>query len=79
MTATEIQKALHNVPFQPFELITGDGGKYAVPTPDHAAVSPTGRIAAIFHDDDSASHLDIFLVTALHYSAPRRSKSKSKG
>lgn len=70
MTASEIQKALRAAPFQPFELVTGDGGVYRILTPDHAAVSPSGRIAAVFHDDDSASHLDVFLVTALRYLPP---------
>jgi hypothetical protein len=74
MTASEIRKALQAAPFQPFALITGDGGRYEVPTPDHIAISPSGRIAAVFHDDDSASHLDVFLVTALHYLPKSRRK-----
>ncbi len=78
MTATEIRKALEQAPFQPFELITGDGGKYPVSTPDHAALSPSGRVAAVFHDDDSASHLDVFLVTALHYLSPKLARGKKK-
>ena len=67
MIAAEIRRAIDTVPFRPFELVTGDGGKYRVPTADHFALSPTGRVAAVFHDDGSASHLDVFLVTALHY------------
>ena len=74
MTASEIRKALEQAPFQPFELLTGDGERYPVPTPDHAAVAPSGRIAAIFHDDDSASHLDVFLVTAVRYLPPNSAK-----
>jgi len=50
--------------------VTGDGGIYRIPTPDHAALSPSGRIAAVFHDDDSASHLDVFLVKAVRYLPP---------
>ena len=78
MTATEIRNALQKAPFIPFDLVTGDGGKYRVPTPDHAAVSPSGRIAAVFHDDDSASHLDVFLVTALRYLPPSAKKTRKK-
>jgi hypothetical protein len=79
MLAAEIRRAIDAAPFRPFELVTGDGGRYAVPTADHFALSPTGRVAAVFHDDGSASHLDVFLVTALHYPRPNgRSGSRRK-
>jgi hypothetical protein len=78
MTATEIQRAIKANPFQPFELITGDGGKYPIPTRDHIALAPSGRIAAVFFDNDSAAHLDVFLVTALRYGPPPRNVPRRK-
>jgi hypothetical protein len=62
---------LESAPFRPFELVTADGQRYKVRTPDHAAISPSGRIAAIFHDDDGTTNLDVLLVLALHYLPPK--------
>ena len=78
MIPSEIQRAILATPFKPFELITGDGGKYPVPSRDHISLSPTGRIAAVWFDDDSAANVDVFLVTALRYGPPRRKVSRRK-
>ena len=56
-----IRELLHATPFVPFTVRTSDGREYAVPTPDHAAVNPTGSRLIVFSDDDSQAE-----VTALH-------------
>jgi len=77
MTATELHRAIEAVPFRPFELVTGDGQKFAVPTRDHFSVSPSGRLATVWFDDDSHSTLDVFLITHVHYLSRPSSKRKA--
>lgn len=77
MTATELEKAVHAVPFRPFELVTGDGQKFPVPTRDHFSMSPSKRLATVWWDDDSHSVLDVFLIMHVDYFADGMRRRKT--
>ena len=47
----EIRRLLSARPFVPFTIYPADGAELHVPTVDHAAVSPNGRIVVVFFDD----------------------------
>jgi hypothetical protein len=53
----EIRKRLQRVPFIPFSVRTSDGHEYAVPTIDHAHISPRGNRVVVFDDDDTSAVL----------------------
>jgi hypothetical protein len=59
-----IKELLHSSPFSPFTVRTSDGREYAVPTPDHAAVSPKGTYVVVFSDTDTHAN-----VAGLHVAA----------
>jgi len=52
----DIRKQLARVPFIPFSIRTSDGFAYAVPTVDHAYVTPNGH-RVVSDDDDSVAIL----------------------
>jgi hypothetical protein len=64
MTA-EIKERLGAQPFVPFTIRMADGREYAVPTPDHAHVSPQGRRVAVFAEDDRQFILPASLISGV--------------
>jgi hypothetical protein len=57
-------------PSRPFTIRIADGREFPIPHPDFLSLSPTGRTAVIFHDDGSASIVDLMLMTELVLSEP---------
>jgi hypothetical protein len=53
----EIRKRLHRMPFIPFSVRTSDGHEYAVPTVDHAHISPRGNRVVVFDDEGTSAIL----------------------
>jgi hypothetical protein len=53
----EIRKRLERVPFSPFSVRTSDGHEYAVPTVDHAHISPRGNRVVVFDDEGTSAVL----------------------
>jgi hypothetical protein len=53
----EIRKRLQRVPFVPFLVRTSDGRKYAVPTHDHAFVTPRGNRVIVVDDKGTTAVL----------------------
>jgi hypothetical protein len=53
----EIRKRLLRVPFIPFSVRTSDGHEYAVPTVDHAHISPRGNRVVVFDDEGTSAIL----------------------
>jgi hypothetical protein len=45
-----------------------DGRRFAIPHPDFLSFSPAGRTAVIFHEDGSASIVDLLLMTEIELS-----------
>ena len=62
----EIKRLLETSPFVAFTFGTSDGRAYAVPTADHATLSPTGTYMIVFFDDDSHAAISArHLVSAI--------------
>jgi len=53
----EIRQRLRRVPFTPFSVRTSDGHEYAVPTVDHAHISPRGNRVVVFDDQGTSAVL----------------------
>jgi hypothetical protein len=83
MTATELRKFLHRAPFVPFKIVVPGREEIAVPHPDFMSISPSGRIAHVWLDDEDSASLDVFLITAVEFNsrngrrkrAPRRRRT----
>jgi hypothetical protein len=50
----DVRQRLEQIPFVPFSIRTSDGHEYAVPTHDHAHISPRGNRVVIFLDEGPA-------------------------
>ena len=53
----DVRRRLDHVPFVPFVIRTSDGHAYAVPTVDHAKISPRGHRVVVFTDEDATAVL----------------------
>jgi hypothetical protein len=53
----EIRQRLRRVPFVPFSVRTSDGHEYAVPSVDHAHISPRGNRVVVFDDEGTSAIL----------------------
>jgi len=53
----EIGKQLERVPFVPFSVRTFDGHEYAVPTVDHAYITPRGNRVIVADDKGTVAIL----------------------
>jgi outer membrane lipoprotein SlyB len=53
----EIRKRLDRVPFIPFSVRTSDGHEYAVPTGDHAFITPRGNRVVVVDDEGTTAVL----------------------
>ena len=65
MTATELRKFWHSNPFIPFDIVVPGRPKLHVPHPDFLNVSPSGRIAKVWLNDEDEASVDVFLITAV--------------
>jgi hypothetical protein len=61
----EIRKRLQRVPFTPFSVRTSDGHEYAVPTTDHAHISPRGNRVIVFDDAGTSAVLGPLHINSL--------------
>jgi len=53
----DVRRRLDRVPFVPFVIRTSDGHEYAVPSVDHAKISPRGHRVVVFTDEDATAVL----------------------
>jgi outer membrane lipoprotein SlyB len=53
----EIRKRMTHVPFIPFSVRTSDGQEYAVPTVDHAYITPRGNRVVVTDDKGTVAVL----------------------
>jgi hypothetical protein len=67
-----IKELLRAVPFAPFKIRTSDGSVFAIPTSDHAAVSPNSTRVFIFGDDDSQKTLSGLHIVAIEETTQAR-------
>jgi hypothetical protein len=77
MTATELRKFWHRAPFVPFDIVIPRRENLHIPHPDFLAVSPSGRIAKVWFDNDEEAAVDVILITAVEQNA-RNGKRKRR-
>jgi hypothetical protein len=78
MTSDQFRKYWKSAPFVPFQMRLADGRSLRVPHPDHAQLSPTGRIASVWDDEGNGFEtVDLLLVTSLR-PLPARKNGKHK-
>jgi len=65
MTIEQLRKIHQAQPFRPFIICMADGTSYHVPHREFLSQSPSGRTIIVYHPDDSASIIDLLLVTEL--------------
>ena len=83
MTAPELRKFLHRTPFVAFDIVLPGRKKIPVPHPDFMSISPSGRIAKVWLNDEDEAAVDVFLIKAVEEDArngrrkrpPRRRRS----
>src|SRR5207249_3924900 len=61
----DIKARLAAQPFVAFTIHVADGREYAVSTPDHAHVYPSGGRVSVFTDDDREFILPALLISGL--------------
>ncbi len=76
MTATELKKFWHRSPFVPFDIIIPGRERLHVSNADFLSVSPSGRIAKVWLDDDDEAAVDVFLITALEENSKNTRKQR---
>ncbi len=75
MTIQQLRAMLKAVPFRPFTLHMADGRAFPIPHPDFLLMSPSGRMAFAFRDDDECTILDLPLMTEIKFAKPAASHS----
>jgi len=73
MTSEQLRAAHRATPFRPFTIRMADGRAFPIAQPDFLSMSPVGRTVVIYHADDSASIVDLLLMTELELSPPSNS------
>jgi len=53
----DVRERLEKVPFVPFVIRTSDGHEYAVPTMDHAFITPRGNRVVVVADNGATNVL----------------------
>ncbi len=53
----DVRERLEKVPFVPFVIRTSDGHEYAVPTVDHAFITPRGNRVVVVADNGATNVL----------------------
>jgi len=49
----DVKRLLNARPFVPFTIVTSEGSRYSVPTPDHCGIDPQRSRVVVWFDDDS--------------------------
>ena len=70
MTREQLRSALRSRPFRPFTIRMADGRTFSIAHPDFLSLSPAGRTVVIYHPNDSASIVDLLVMTELELSPP---------
>jgi hypothetical protein len=75
MTTEQLRSAIRSTPFRPFTIRMADGRIFSIAHPDFLSMSPAGRTVVIYHPDDSASIVDLMLMTELELTPPTASST----
>lgn len=71
MTVQQLRAALNAAPFRPFIVHMADGRTLPVRHPDFLLLSPSGRTAFVFEDEDNFSIVDLLLMTEIEFERAR--------
>ncbi len=61
----DVRERLEKVPFVPFVIRTSDGHEYAVPTVDHAFITPLGNRVVVVADNGATNVLGPLHVNSI--------------
>jgi len=75
MTTEQLRTAHRTMPFRPFTIRMADGRQFSIAHPDFLSMSPSGRTVVVYHPDDSASIVDLLLMTELELAPPSSSRA----
>ncbi len=75
MTAQQLRSVYKATPFRPFTLHMADGRSFHIPHPDFLSMSPSGRTAIVFQEDENFSILDLLLLTEIEVAPASASKA----
>jgi hypothetical protein len=73
MTLTDIESALHNTPFVPFDLAMENGRVLHVPHPDFLLLD-AGKQTAVIADDEHFRVLDLQRVLSITFRTRKRTR-----
>jgi len=65
----DIQLLLSLCPFRPFIIVTRNGQRYRVSSPDHAGINPRGSRVHVWFDDDTGVTIAEMQIVALEKEA----------
>jgi hypothetical protein len=65
----DIQLLLTLCPFVPFVIVTRNGQRYCVSSPDHAGINPRGSRVHVWFDDDTGVTIAEMQIVALEKQA----------
>ncbi len=65
VTIEQLKRTHQATPFRPFTIRMADGRQFPIAHPEFFSMSPAGRTAVIFHEDGSASIVDLLLMTEI--------------
>ena len=68
--ASDLRKAMHQEPFQPFQICMADAQTFGVPHPEFMAVGPRDRTCIVWDSDGCVDILSVALVTRLEFEPP---------
>jgi hypothetical protein len=65
MTAETLRDARNARPFSAFTIVLKNGDAVPVPDPERLAISPSGRAAIVYRDDDTHTNIDLRYVAGV--------------
>src|SRR2546421_581868 len=78
MTSDKVREAVGAEPFRPFRLHLGGGRSLDVWHPEFVMISPSGRAAAIYGEDDGLEIIDVFMVQSIEFLTQRARPSRRR-
>jgi hypothetical protein len=70
----DIRQLLLAGPFEPFFIITSNGNRYRVASPDHASTNPQGSRVVVWFEDDSSVTVAGSHIAALEKESSQKPK-----
>ena len=61
----DVRHHLEAGPFEPFAIVTSNGHRYDIPSPDHAGINPRRNRVVIWFDDGGHITLSALHITAV--------------